>query len=254
MSGWKDRFRGQIAMVTGAGSGIGLGISRRLADEGATVILADIDGDALQGAAAGLVDAPGGVEAARADITDAGQMRRLTRGILERHSQLDIAINCAGIVGQSATDIVDYDLEAFRRTLEVNLTGSFIVSRCAIEAMLPRGYGRVLLLSSIAGKDGNPGMAGYSASKAGVIGLTKGIGKEVAGKGITVNALAPALIDTPLTRQIHPQQLDYMTSRIPMGRLGSIDEAASLACWLVSREASFVTGAVFDLSGGRATY
>ena len=188
-------------------------------------------------------------------MTCESAVKSLFESVLAEHGRLDIMVNSAGIVGPTSTDILDYDLQSFRETLDVNLVGSFILTKYGVRAMLPQGYGRILLLASIAGKEGNPGMAGYSASKAGVIGLVKGIAKEVAGTGITINALAPALIDTPLTDRISDEQLAYMTDRIPMGRLGTTTEAAALACWLVSTEASFNTGAVFDLSGGhRATY
>ena len=247
----ESRFQGQVALVTGGGSGIGLGIAGRLAREGGTVILVDNDGDALQYAAESI---GASAEMARADVRDEARIREVMRRAAQRHGKLDIVVNSAGIVGPSAMDIVDFDTEAFRQTLDINLTGSFIVCKCALEAMLPRAYGRVLLIASISGKEGNPGMSAYSASKAGVIGLVKAVGKEVARGGITVNGLAPALIDTPLTQAIEPEQRQKLASRIPMGRLGTIDEVAALACWIVSREASFTTGAIYDLSGGRATY
>ena len=248
------RFQGQVAVVTGGGSGIGLGIGARLAREGASVVLADINEGALAQAKETVGDTHGAVESARADVTDEAEVAGLFQSVLDQFGRLDIVVNSAGIVGKTATDILDYDLVAFRKVLDVNLIGSFLITKYAIRAMLPRGYGRILLLASIAGKEGNPGMAGYSVSKSGVIGLAKAIGKEYAHTEITVNALAPALIATPLLLSTAEESLDYMTSRIPMGRLGSVAEAAAIACWIVSREASFSTGTVFDLSGGRATY
>ena len=249
-----ERFRGQVAVVTGGGSGIGLGIGARLAREGATVVLADINETALAEAKGTVGDTDGWVETARADVTDEAEVSALFQSVLGQFGGVDVVVNCAGIPGKTATDIHDYDLVSFRHVLDVNLIGSFLITKYAIQAMRPRGYGRILLLASIAGKEGNPGMAGYSVSKAGVIGLAKAIGKEYAHTEITVNALAPALISTPLLQAADEEALNYMTSRIPMGRLGTVAEAAAAACWILSREASFSTGAVFDLSGGRATY
>ena len=190
----------------------------------------------------------------RVDISDAVSVKASIDWVLEKYGRLDIVVNSAGIVGPTSTKIVDYSTEDFRRVMEVNLFGSFYITKYAIPPMIERGYGRILLIASIGGKEGNPGMAGYSTSKAGVIGLVKAIGKEYAEMGITVNGLAPAVIRTPLNEQTSPQQLQYMTERIPMKRLGTVDEVSSLACWIVSDEASFNTGFVFDLSGGRATY
>ena len=248
------RFKDQIAVVTGAGSGIGLGISRRIALEGGTVIMADIDQPSLESARELIGEVPGMLRQAAVDIRDEAGTRYLMQDTVARHGKLDIVVNSAGIVGPSATNIVDFELQSFRKVLDVNLLGSFIVTKHAVNEMLRTGYGRILLLASISGKEGNPGMAGYSTSKAGVIGLTKAIGKEYAHTQITINALAPAMISTPLAEKLDPAKLSFLTGKIPMGRLGTIDEVAALACWIVSPEASFSTGAIFDLSGGRATY
>lgn len=251
---FEDRFRDQVAIVTGGASGIGLAIGNRIASEGGIVILADINSVGLARAALAADSSQSKILTEQVDVTSESEVSTLIDKVLVDHDRLDIMVNSAGIVGPTSTDIIDYDLRSFREVLDVNLVGSFILIKHAVRAMLPRDYGRILLLASIAGKEGNPGMAGYSTSKAGVIGLVKGIAKEYAHTGITINALAPALLDTPLTDRISEEQLEYMTRRIPMGRLGTTAEAAALACWLVSDEASFNTGAVFDLSGGRATY
>ena len=162
--------------------------------------------------------------------------------------------NSAGIAGATATKITDYDTATHEQVVRVNQLGSFLMTKYALLQMQKRGYGRILLMASIAGKDGNPGMAGYTSTKAAVISLVKGVGKEFADTGVTVNALAPAVIRTPLNEQTAPEQLKYMTDKIPMGRLGTVEETAALALWILSKEASFNTGFVFDLSGGRAVY
>ncbi len=251
---FENRFQGQTAIVTGGASGIGLGIGARIAQENGCVVLADIDAEALEQARKSLDGRPGHIETARVDITQEAEVRGLIQSVVQRFGQLDVLVNSAGILGKTATNIHEYDLASFRNVLDINLIGSFLVTKYAIEAMLPRRYGRILHLASISGKDGNPGMAGYSVSKAGVIGLAKAIGKEYAHTEITVNALAPALVATPLLADTAEESLNYMTSKIPMGRLGTVAETAAISCWIVSREASFNTGAVFDLSGGRATY
>ena len=244
------RFEEQIAVVTGGASGIGLGVSRQLAEEGAQVVLFDIDAEKLAEAAAHV----SGATTAVVDVTDEGQVEAALDAVIAQYGRLDVMVNSAGIVGKTATKIVDYDLATFQRVLQINLIGSFLMTKGAIRRMLPRQYGRILLLASMAGKDGNPNMAGYTASKAGVFGLVKGIGKEYATSGITINGLAPAVIATPMNLDTAPEMLDYLRKLIPMGRLGSVEEVAAIACWILSPEATFNTGFVFDLSGGRATY
>jgi 3-oxoacyl-[acyl-carrier protein] reductase len=165
-----------------------------------------------------------------------------------------VMVNSAGIVGPTSTKIVDYPPEKFDEVYRVNLLGSFLMTQAVLPLMLRNNYGRILLIASIAGKEGNPGMVGYSASKSGVIGLVKGVAKEYAETGITVNGLAPAVIMTDMVRGTDPKQVQYMTSKIPMNRLGTLDEVAAAAAWITSRECSFTTGFIFDLSGGRATY
>jgi 3-oxoacyl-[acyl-carrier protein] reductase len=247
------RFRDRVALVTGGASGIGKGVAARLAREGAHVVVADLDAEALEAAVMELAG-HGSVSPFHLDVAEeAGVAGAFDRVATER-GRIDALFHSAGIVGATATRITDYDTADYERIVRVNQLGTFLVTKHAIRHMLPRGYGRVLLMASIAGKDGNPGMVGYSSTKAAVIGLVKSVGKEFAETGITVNALAPAVISTPLNLKTDPEMLRYMTDRIPMGRLGTVDEVAALACWILSEEASFNTGAVFDLSGGRAVY
>ncbi|MEO8397698.1 MAG: SDR family NAD(P)-dependent oxidoreductase [Chloroflexota bacterium] len=249
-----QRFSEQVAVVTGGASGIGLGVAKRLASEGAQVVLFDIDAANLAAAQAALKAENLNVETAVVDVTNEEQVSSTLAQIVAQHGRLDVMVNSAGIPGKTATKILDYDLATFQKVLNINLTGSFLMTKYSIQHMLPRNYGRILLVASMGGKEGNPGMAGYAASKSGVIGLVKGIGKEYATNGITVNGIAPAVIATPMNLNTAQEMLDYMTSRIPMGRLGTVEEVAALACWIVSPEATFNTGFLFDLSGGRATY
>ena len=244
-----NRFADRVAIVTGGGSGIGEAIAQRIAAEGGQVVIFDREGAALE-----RVASTHHVTPMQVDISDENGLKTSIERVVKQFGKLDILVNSAGIVGPTSTKIVDYRSEDFLQVMQVNLFGSFYATKYAIQAMLPGQYGRILLLSSMAGKEGNPGMAGYATSKAGVIGLVKAIGKEFAETGITVNGIAPAVIRTPMNEKTSPQQLSYLTERIPMKRLGTVQEAASLACWIVSEEASFTTGFVFDLSGGRATY
>ncbi len=249
------RFEGQVAIVTGGATGLGFGIAKRLGKEGAIVALFDRDDQRLKQAASELADS--GVKAAtyQCDVADADSVQNAVTRVQSDHSgAIDIMVNSAGIVGSTATKIVDYDPAEFDRVYAVNLRGSFIMTRAVLPAMLRKNYGRILLIASIAGKDGNPGMCGYSATKAGVIGLTKSVAKEFADTGVTINALAPAVVMTEMVRNAHPDQVKYMTSKIPMGRVGEIEEVAATVAFAVSRECSFTTGFVFDLSGGRAVY
>ena len=247
----ENRFENQVAIITGGASGIGEAVARRIAAEGGNITLFDVNAERLAQAAAGIA---GQVETALVNVGDEAAVRDAVRAVAARHGRLDVVVNSAGIVGPTSTKILDYPAEDYARVLQVNLFGSFYITKYGIEQMLPNGYGRVLLVASIAGKEGNPGMAGYSSSKAGVIGLVKAIGKEYAETGITVNGLAPAVIRTPMNEDTSPEQLRYMIERTPMKRLGTVDETAAMACWIVSHEASFTTGFVFDLTGGRATY
>lgn len=248
------RFNDRVAIVTGGAQGIGFAIAQRLANEGAAVWLFDMNKALLDHAVEQIVSAGGHAKSAVADIADEMSVAKAFGSIAAAGSRIDIMVNSAGVVGPNGMKTSDVEPNMFRRTLDINLNGAFIMTKYALNAMLPNGYGRILLIASIAGKEGNAGMCAYSASKAGVIGLVKSAGKEYAGSGITVNALAPATIMTPMVAAMDPAQVKYMTDRIPMKRCGELREAASLAAWIVSDEASFNTGFTFDLTGGRAVY
>jgi 2-dehydro-3-deoxy-L-rhamnonate dehydrogenase (NAD+) len=249
---FEGRFANRVAVVTGGASGIGEGIARRLAAEDGQVVLMDISENNLARAQAAMP--AGRVTTVVADVGDELSVKNGFQQVVNQFGQLDIMVHCAGIAGPTSVNIIDYSAEDFDRVIRVNLRGSFLAVKYAVEHMLPRQYGRILLMASMGGKEGNPGMVGYASSKSGVMGLVKGVGKEYAEAGITVNGLAPAVIRTPMNEDTDPEMLSYMTAKIPMRRLGTVDEVASLACWIVSEEASFNTGFVFDLSGGRATY
>lgn len=249
-----DRFKNQVAIVTGGARGIGEGIGIRIAEEGGQVVLFDVLEEDLDLAQKKLAERGLTVSTRQVDITNEDQVKQAIDEVVTRHGRLDIMVNCAGIAGPNAIKITDYKYTDFQKVVDVNLNGSFLMTKYSIPPMLANNYGRILLIASIGGKEGNPGMAGYAASKSGVIGLVKGIGKEYARTGITVNGLAPAVIATPMNLDTHPDTMKYMTDKIPMGRLGTINETAAISCWIVSREASFNTAYVFDLSGGRATF
>ncbi|MCE2532498.1 MAG: SDR family oxidoreductase [Acidimicrobiia bacterium] len=231
------------ALVTGAASGIGRACAIRLAEEGLRVAAADLQTDQLEQ----MADDVASIHTL--DVTDLAAVQATVAGI----GQVDVLVNSAGIVGPQVP-IWEMPLEAFEQTLAVNLTGTFNTIKATIAAMRRRGWGRIVNIASIAGKEGNPNMVGYSASKAAVIGLTKSVGKEVARDGVLVNAIAPAVIATPMNADTEPEVLEYMLSKIPMARLGLPDEVADLVSWLASDACSFSTGAVYDISGGRATY
>ncbi|GAC1426748.1 MAG: SDR family NAD(P)-dependent oxidoreductase [Acidobacteriaceae bacterium] len=241
---------GHIAVVTGAASGIGEAIANRLASAGATIVVADID---LTGARNVAADLPHNAVPLHVDITNAHSVGQLIDQVIARLSKIDILVNNAGIAGPAAY-IWDQTDEDWQRNIAVNLTGTFNCCRAVVPHMRARGYGRIVNIASIAGKEGNPRMVPYSATKAGIIGLTKSLGKEVATEGICVNAVAPAVVRTHILEQLSPEQVAYMTDRIPMRRPGSPHEIANVVHFLSSPEASFVTAQCYDCSGGRATY
>jgi len=241
---------GRVGLVTGAARGIGLAIARRLSADGASVALVDLDKSAVE-AAAGQIGAS--TLALVADVTRTDDVERAVGAAHARWGRLDIVVNNAGITGGSKLtwELTDED---WNQVIACDLTSVFLVSRAAVRLMLQRGSGRIVNIASIAGKEGNPTLVPYSTAKAGVIGFTKALAKEVANRGIFVNAVAPAVIGTDLVKQMSKETVDYLVAKIPMGRIGRPEEVAALVAWLASDECSFSTGAVYDLSGGRATY
>lgn len=248
------RFENQVAVITGGADGLGKGIAERIAGEGGKVALFDINTAMLEKTIEGFKNSGFDAEGYIVDVASESSVSNAMQQVENRFGKIDIMVNCAGIVGPTGTKITDYPVEEYDKIYNVNLRGSFLMTKHAIKSMEKNNYGRILLMASIAGKEGNPFMSGYSSTKAGVTGLVKGIGKEYALSGITVNGLAPAVIKTAFNDNTAPEQLAYMTAKIPMGRLGTVEEVASIAAWIVSKEASFNTGFIFDISGGRATY
>jgi 3-oxoacyl-[acyl-carrier protein] reductase len=243
-------LQGKSALVTGAARGIGRAIATRLRKDGATVTLVDVDAAAVDAAAAALGD---GTQTVVADVTRGDDVERAVSGAHERWGRLDVVVNNAGITGGSRP-IWELSDDDWHRVIACDLTSVFLVSRAAVKVMLGQGNGRIVNIASIAGKEGNANLIPYSSAKAGVIGLTKALAKEVATRGILVNAVAPALIGTELLGQMTRETVDLLLTKIPMGRVGTPEEVAALVAWLASDECSFSTGAVYDLSGGRATY
>jgi 2-dehydro-3-deoxy-L-rhamnonate dehydrogenase (NAD+) len=244
-------FNGQVAIVTGAASGIGKAITHKLLSEGANVALLDINKSTLESEFGRF---NGSAKLFQVDITNAASINEIIENVVAVFGKIDILINCVGITGK--TNVLSHEVchEDLHRVFEINFMGTFSTTKAVLPYMLKMNYGRVLHIASIAGKEGNAGMLAYSASKAAVIGMTKVQGKEYAETGITVNALAPAVIRTPLVDAMPDSQVKYMTDKIPMKRCGTLEEAANAAAYIVSKENSFTTGFTFDLTGGRATY
>jgi len=244
-------YEGRTAVVTGGAQGIGFAIAKRLLAGGAKVSLWDADAAAIDAATASLgSDAVTGVQV---DVTDYAQVEAALAQTQRQSGPVAMLVHSAGIAGANLP-VADYPLAEWKRVLSVNLDGAFHVNRAVVPAMVAQGYGRVVNIASIAGKEGNPNASAYSASKAGVITLTKSLGKETAAHDVAVNAITPAAARTKIFEQMSQQHIDYMLSKIPRARFVEVDEIAAMVAWLVSAENSFTTGAVFDLSGGRATY
>ncbi|CAO3441152.1 SDR family NAD(P)-dependent oxidoreductase [Azospirillum endophyticum] len=242
------------AVVTGGAGGIGLAVAARLLQSGARVSLWDLPGPALEAAPDRFRAEQGGrVDVTAVDVTDPTSVDEAAHGTAQALGAIDILVTSAGTIGPNQP-LETIAPDAWRRTVEINLTGTFLCCRAVIPAMRAAGYGRIVTIASIAGKEGNPNQSAYSAAKAGVIGLTKSLGKELAGTGIIANTVVPAVIDSPLVAQMPDDVRTYVLGKIPLGRPGQPAEVASLVAWLASDECSFSTGAVFDLSGGRATY
>jgi 3-oxoacyl-[acyl-carrier protein] reductase len=241
---------GRVAIVTGAAQGIGFTSAQRLAASGAKVMIWDVDRTTMEKAAAAV---GAGAQAVKVDVTDPGQVEAAREATIKAFGKVDILVCNAGIAGPNAKTW-DYKVEDWRRVIDLDLTGVFLCCRALAPHMMANRYGRIVNIASIAGKEGNPNASAYSAAKAGVIGLTKSLGKELAESGVLVNCVTPAAIRTAIFDQITQAHVDYMLSKIPMGRLGQVEEAAAMVAWLSSEDCSFSTGAVFDLSGGRATY
>ena len=241
-------LKSRVAVVTGGARGIGLAIAQRLLKSGARVALWDVDAKAVAESAKGL-----GGAGIQVDVTSAESVGEAVERTVKELGKIDILVNNAGVAGANAK-VWETDPAEWERVLKINLTGPFLCCRAVAPVMMKNGYGRIVNIASIAGKEGNPNAAHYSASKAGVIGLTKSLGKELASMNIRVNCVTPAVIETDILKQITQQHIDYMLSKIPMGRFGKVEEAAAMVAWLCSEDCSFSTGAVFDLSGGRATY
>jgi 2-dehydro-3-deoxy-L-rhamnonate dehydrogenase (NAD+) len=229
------RFAGRRAVVTGGLSGIGEAIAKRIEAEGGKVVAWDMNGGITT------------------DISDFDSVQAAAAETVKQLGGIDILVNSAGIAGPTAT-VIDVPLEQWHKTIAINLNGTFFTNRAVLPGMVAQNYGRIVNIASIAGKEGNPNASAYSASKAAVIGFTKSLAKEYSKYNITANSVTPAAVRTPILDQLPQSHIDFMLSKIPKGRLGTVDEVASLCCWLASEECSFSTGAVFDVSGGRATY
>lgn len=244
-----NRFEGRVAVITGGASGSGLEVARRISSEGGQVAVWDMNELALETAKQDC----GASVALKVDVANQRSVAEAAQTTYDQLGRLDLLLCSAGITG-ATSPVESYPIDSWRQVIDINLNGVFYCCRAVIPFMKINGYGRIVNMSSVGGKEGNPNAAAYAASKSGVIGFTKALGKELAMSGILVNAVTPAVFRTPLLEQMPQSQIDYMVSKIPMGRVGEVSEVAALVCWLLSEECSFSTAATFDASGGRATY
>ena len=250
MSAWQGRFTGRTAVVTGGASGLGKASAARIVAEGGQVVLWDLNADALKAAA----EEVGATAVVALDVADPAAVEAAAKTSHEAlGGRIDILVASAGITG-ATVPVHEFPLDSWKRVVDINLNGVFYCCRAVTPFMLDNGYGRIVNVASVAGKEGNPNASAYSASKAGVIGFTKSLGKELAGKGVIANSLTPATFESPILEQLPQSQVDYMRSKIPMGRLGEVEESVAMVCFMASEECSFTTASTFDTSGGRTTY
>ena len=242
-----QRFEGQVAVITGGARGIGLGVARRLASEGARVAIWD-----LRGAAAAAETLPGAV-GFEVDVSDEASVGAALEATERAFDRSEILVTAAGITGETRP-VQGHPYATWRQVIDIHLGGVFLCARAVLDGMVARDYGRIVTVASVAGKEGNPNASSYSAAKAGIIGFTKSLGKELAETGVRANVIAPGLIDTPLMEQLPPEQVAFSLSKIPQNRFGTIEEVAAMIAFVASPECSFNSGSVFDISGGRATY
>jgi len=247
---YANRFAGRTAVITGGASGLGKAVAARIVAEGGQVCLWDLDAEGLKAAAAEV----GAAHAVALDVSDQAAVAAAAQAAnTALGGRIDILVASAGITGATAP-VHEYPLDSWRRVIDINLNGLFYCCREVAPFMIAGGYGRIVNVASVAGKEGNPNASAYSASKAGVIGLTKSLAKELATQGVIANSLTPATFESPILEQLPQSQVDYMRSKIPMGRLGEVHESAAMVCFMASEECSFTTGATFDTSGGRTTF
>lgn len=249
MSVYQGRFAGRSAIVTGGASGLGRAVAKRIVAEGGIVALWDLNADALTSAR----EDTGAVHVEALDVSEAVAVETAAQASVAALGKVDILVCSAGITG-ATTPLHEYPIDSWLKVFDINVNGLFYCNRAIVPLMLGNGYGRIVNIASVAGKEGNPNASAYSASKAAVLGLTKSLGKELAGKGVIANALTPATFESPILDQLPQSQVDYMRSKIPIGRLGEIGESAAMVCFMASEECSFTTASTFDTSGGRTTY
>lgn len=249
MSSYSGRFAGRTAVVTGGASGLGKASAARIVAEGGKVVLWDLNAETLKAAAAEV----GAVAVTALDVADPEAVQAAAEAANATLGRIDILVASAGITG-ATVPVPEFPIDSWRRVIDINLNGVFYCCRAVVPFMLANDYGRIVNVASVAGKEGNPNASAYSASKAGVIGFTKSLGKELAGKGVIANSLTPATFESPILEQLPQSQVDYMRSKIPMGRLGEVEESAAMVCFMASEECSFTTASTFDTSGGRTTY